>query len=156
MFVYTLKASGIKFFAAVALSVAVLVTAVSFLPDVAAASDAAAVATDYDSGGSVEEIRELLGEFGYEVSDSPVKQMQITIPNEFNSVYERYNDIQRAQGLNLKRYKGKTAEVFVFSVSNYGGEGRVYATVFVRNGRIIAGDICSPDGEGFIHGFKKL
>ncbi len=155
MFVYTLKASGIKFFVVVALSVAVLVSIVSFLPDAAISADAAEVAVNYGNGGSEEEIRALLTEFGHQLDDFPAKKMQITIPEEFNSVYEQYNDIQRAQGLNLKRYRGKTADVYVFSVNNYEYEGQVFATVFVRNGRIIGGDICSADGQGFVHGFKK-
>ena len=77
------------------------------------------------------------------------------IPQEFNSVYEKYNELQRAQGLNLKRYMGKTATVYDFKLKNYNYDGEVFATLFIRNNRIIAGDICSNDSNGFIHGFER-
>lgn len=155
MFVYTMKASSIKFFAVIAVSVAVLVSVITLLPSVSASFDAAEVATDYRGTETTADMREFLSGFDYEVEEEPVKQISITVPEEFNSVYEKYNDIQRAQGLNLKRYAGKSADVYVFRVTNYGTEGNVYATLIIRNGRIIGGDICSPDGDGFVHGFKK-
>jgi hypothetical protein len=77
------------------------------------------------------------------------------IPDEFNTIFEKYNDIQRAQGLNLKRYCGKSATVYIYKVTNYEYSGDVFATLFIRNNRIIAGDICSTFDEGFVHGFEK-
>lgn len=155
MFVYTMKASGIKFFAVVAVSVAILVTAISVLPTVSAASDAALVVTDYKNINTEDDMVGFLANFGYEVDTTPTDTYEIDIPEEFNSVFERYNDIQRAQGLNLKRYSGKDATAYVYKVTNYEYDGEVYATLFIRNGRVIAGDICSTDGDGFVHGFKK-
>ncbi len=155
MFVYTMKASGIKFFAVLALSVAILATAISVLPSVSAASDAAAVTTDFKNITTEEDMANFLLEFGHEVEAKATNTYEIEIPEEFNSVFEKYNDIQRAQGLNLKRYAGKDATAYVFRVSNYEYEGEVFATLFIRNGRVIAGDICSTDGEGFVRGFRK-
>ena len=155
MFVYTMKASGIKFFAVLALSVAILATAISVLPSVSAASDAAAVTTDFKNIATEEDMANFLSEFGHEVEAKATNTYEIEIPEEFNSVFEKYNDIQRAQGLNLKRYAGKDATAYVFRVTNYEYEGEVFATLFIRNGRVIAGDICSTDGEGFVCGFRK-
>ncbi len=155
MFVYTMKAQGIKFFAVLAISVTVLVAAISILPTVSAATDVAVVATDFKNISTEEQMVSFLAEFGYEVEMQPSSTYEINIPSEFNSVFEKYNDIQRAQGLNLKRYAGKDATAYVFRVVNYEYDGEVYATLFIRNGRVIAGDICSTDGDGFVHGFKK-
>ena len=47
MFVFTMKASGLKFFGILALSVALITTAIGILPSVNAAADVAAVATDF-------------------------------------------------------------------------------------------------------------
>ena len=47
MFVYTMKASGLKFFAVVAVSVAILATVIGVLPSITAAADVANVSTDY-------------------------------------------------------------------------------------------------------------
>ena len=154
MFVYTMKAQGVKFFAVVALSVAVLAAAISILPSVSAASDVANVTTDFKNIATEEDMTNFLQQFGHEVEPSPVNTYEIEIPTEFNSVFEKYNDIQRAQGLNLKRYVGKDATAYVFKVTNYEYDGEVFATLLIRNGRVIAGDICSTNGDGFVHGFR--
>ncbi len=154
MFVYTLKASGLKFFAVVAVSVALLATAIGVLPMVSTASDAATVNTDFKNIATEEDMVQFLGGFGHEVESKAVNIYEIEIPQEFNTVFEKYNEIQRAQGLNLKRYAGKDATVYVFKVNNYEYEGEVLATLFIRNGRVIAGDICSKDGDGFVKGLQ--
>ncbi len=156
MFVYTMKASGLKFFAVVAVSVIVLASAIGILPSISASADVANVSTDYKNISTEEDMIDFLSKVGYEVEPTPVNVLEIQIPNNFNSVYEKYNEIQRAQGLNLKRYAGKDATVYVYKVTNYESEDEVFATLFIRNGRVIAGDICSKNGDGFIHGFENL
>lgn len=155
MFVYTMKASGVKFFAVLALSVALLATAIGILPAVSASSDVAIVTTDYKNISDEEDMKNFLSSFGYETEAKASQVYEIDIPEEFNTVFEKYNEIQRAQGLNLKRYAGKNATAYVFKITNYEYEGDVFATLFIRNGRVIAGDVCSSDGEGFVHGFEK-
>ena len=39
----------------------------------------------------------------------------------FNKVYKNYNDLQKDQGFNLEKYKGKTVEIYTYSVYNYDG-----------------------------------
>ena len=155
MYVYTMKASGLKFFVVVALSVALLTAAIGILPSVSAASDVASVTTNYKNVSSEEDMVKFISQFGYETEQKPTQIFDMEIPEEFNSVYEKYNEIQRAQGLNLKRYAGRTARAYVFKITNYGVEEDVFATLFIRNGRVIAGDVCSKANEGFVHGFSK-
>ena len=114
MFVYTLKASGLKFFTVVALSVGLLATAIGILPTVTAATDVASVTTDFKNVSTEDDMVRFLNGFGHEVENEPPKVYEIVIPEQFNSVYEKYNEIQRAQGLNLKRYAGKDATAYVF------------------------------------------
>ena len=155
MFVCTLKASGLKFFGAIALAVAIMASLIAILPEVGAETDAASVNIDYRNISDEADMRAFLTELGYELDEAPAEVLEITIPEEFNSVFERYNEIQRAQGLNLKRYAGKSATAYTFKVLNYGTEGEVYATLIIRNERVIAGDVCSREGEGFVHGLLK-
>ena len=155
MFVCTLKASGLKFFAAVAVSVAVLSTIIAVLPGVGAETDVAFVNTDYSHISDVNDMAEFLKGFGYEIDPEPVEVFDVTIPGDFDAVFEKYNEIQRSQGLNLKRYSGKNATVYTYKVTNYGNDADVFATLFILNQRVIAGDVCSHAGEGFVHGFKK-
>ena len=53
-----------------------------------------------------------LKEMGWEVSDEYDECKAVTIPKEFNEVYEKYNKLQKQQGFDLEDYKGKTAEVY--------------------------------------------
>ena len=63
--------------------------------------------------------------------------------------------MQKKQGLDLEKYKGKTAKRYSYVVTNYPGvpEG-VRANMVVYNDKIIAGDICSLELDGFMHGFQ--
>lgn len=155
MFVFTLKASGLKFFSVIALSVAILATAIGILPTISAAHDVASVTTDFKNISSEEDMVRFLSNFGIEVEPNATEIYEFTIPEKFNSVYEKYNDIQRAQGLNLKRYAGQDATAYIFKVKNSDSSGEVFATLFVRNGRVIAGDVSSKKGEGFVRGLQN-
>ncbi|HAN21021.1 MAG: hypothetical protein A2Y15_08160 [Clostridiales bacterium GWF2_36_10] len=155
MFVYTLKASSIKFFAVILLSVAVLVTIVAVIPDFDAIGEVAAVSINYSGIDTEEERQAFLKQFGYELKEAPMDVVEVSIPEKFDSVYQTYNDIQRAQGLNLNKYQGKEVTRYTYEITNYEYDGTVLATIIVYKNKIIAGDICSADGEGFMHGFEK-
>ena len=79
----------------------------------------------------------------------------MTVPTEFDKVYAAYNELQKEQGLNLSRYKGKDVTRYTFAITNYKDyEGTVYANVLVYRNRVIGGDVCSADVSGFVHGFE--
>ena len=66
-----------------------------------------------------------------------------------------YNEVQKSQGLDLSKFKGKTAMRYTYSITNYPDySGTVYANVIIYKNRVIGGDVCSADVEGFIHGFE--
>ena len=65
-----------------------------------------------------------LKEMGWEVSDEYDECKAVTIPKEFNEVYEKYNKLQKQQGFDLEDYKGKTAEVYTYAVKNMGIRSR--------------------------------
>ena len=92
---------------------------------------------------------------GWTVEETPKSVSEVTIPLEFDSVYEKYNMLQKAQGLDLKNYKGKNAKLYTYVVTNYDYNGTVYANLLICNDKIIGGDICSANQNGFIHGFSK-
>jgi hypothetical protein len=67
-----------------------------------------------------------------------------------------YNEVQKQQGLDLEKYKGKDVIRYTYEITNYPGEeGKVLANLIVYKNRVIGGDICSADVNGFIHGFAK-
>ena len=71
-------------------------------------------------------------------------------------MFAAYNELQRTQGLDLSDYGGKTVERYTYQITNYEGfEGTVYANLLISRNRVIGGDICSADADGFVHGFQK-
>lgn len=156
MFVYTVKATNIKFFAALILSAAVLVTVITAIPSYESASSVAASGIDYGGIKTDADRVDFLNGFGYELDSAPVEVEDVKIPVEFDSVYDKYNDIQRAQGLNLKKYRGKTVTRYTYRILNYDGyDGTVLASLLVYKNKIIGGDVSGIDANGFVHGFKK-
>ena len=94
----------------------------------------------------------LLTSLGWEVVMQPDESTEVRIPAEFSDVYERYNLIQKEQGLDLADYKGETVMRYTYLVVNHpSGEAHVRATLLVRDGRLVGGDICSARMNGFMH-----
>ena len=116
----------------------------------------ATVSYRYDKVKSADDAANFLGQFGWVVDAGSVETETVTIPAEFDKIFAGYNEMQKAQGLDLSKYKKKSVTRYTFTVTNYGDyEGNVWANVLVYRGRVIGGDICSADSEGFVHGFEK-
>ena len=96
-----------------------------------------------------------LKQFGWEVSEEPSEIVEVAIPTEFNEVYEKYNIIQKKQGFDLMPYRGKTVKRWTYDVTNYpDNRPNVKANILVYDNKIIGGDICSLELDGFMHGFQ--
>lgn len=92
---------------------------------------------------------------GWETGEDPA-QMEVLIPAKFDQIYESYNDIQKAQGFDISRYKGETVTKYTYLVKNYPGEpDGVAANLLVYDGRLIGADLCSLELGGFLKGASK-
>ncbi len=98
---------------------------------------------------SGDDIKAFLSGYGWTVSDSPPKAEEITIPENFNAIYEEYNEIQKRCGFNLEKYKGKPATKYTYEITNL---PNAKATVLVHNGKIIGGDVSGTEYGGFMTG----
>lgn len=154
MFVCTVKASSIKFFTAILFSAAVLVGIVAIIPVIDSAGEVAVAALDYKGIATVEEQLTFLEELGYKADPNPVFSDEVIIPEEFDSVYEEYNALQKSQGLNLEKYKGKTVMRYTY-VLNEEGENKSYATLLIYKNRIIGGDITTLGENGQVARLEK-
>ncbi|HIZ16362.1 MAG TPA: DUF4830 domain-containing protein [Firmicutes bacterium] len=106
--------------------------------------------TAADAAGCVE----FLKQFGWEVNPAPLKEEKIVIPAELDDVYKEYNEIQKAQGLDISLYTGKEVTHMQFEVTNYpGGMENIEANLLIYDSQVIAGDICNVRLNGFMHGF---
>ena len=154
MFIYTLRASTIKFFGVIALSVIVLFGLMLFVPqyEAAEAMKPTEETVDYTGIRTNEDRIAFIGKFGYQVMSEPLESSEFVVPEEFDRVLAGYNEIQKQQGLDLTKYAKKTAQRYTFKIDNYPGyDGTVYANVITYRGKVIAGDICTADAKGFIH-----
>lgn len=161
MFVYSLRASTLKFFAVICVALTALITMITFIPsygdgELGYITTGAQKEINYDKIKTEEDRVNFLAQFGWQVSGAPIETAEITVPEEFDKVFTGYNEIQKRQGLDLSRYKKKNVTRYTYEVTNYGGEqGKVYANVIVYRNKVIGGDICSANVNGFIHGFEK-
>ncbi len=152
MFIYTLRASTLKFFAVVGVALICLVALIVFIPDYGVE----AASYQYEKVKTDDDVEMFLSRFGWKVGANPSEIAEVTIPDEFDKIFTAYNEIQKGQGLDLSKYHRKTVKRYTYEVENYPDyEGKVFANVLVYRGRVIGGDICSADTEGFIHGFEK-
>ncbi len=157
MFIYSVKASNIKFFAMIMLSLIVICTLIVLIPKYDAVNVFADDGSVVYTGAKTNEGRvEFLHKFGWEVEPTPKEEATVTIPSEFDTVFLGYNELQKLQGLDLSKYKRKSVTRYTYTVTNYEGyEGTVYANLFIYRGKVIGGDICTESSDGFIHGFSK-
>ena len=161
MFVYSLRASTLKFFAVICVALTALITMITFIPgydggELGYITTGSAKEINYDKIKTNEDRVNFLSQFGWKVSDEPVETAEIVIPEEFDKIFTGYNEIQKRQGLDLSKYKKKSVMRYTYEVNNYQGEdGKVYANVIVYRNKVIGGDICSADVNGFIHGFER-
>lgn len=96
---------------------------------------------------------EFLKSYGWEVKKKPIEKTEVTIPEEFDEVYQNYNLLQLQAGLNLKNYCGKTGIRYTYEVTNYPikTEYTVRANVIVIDNTPVAGDIMTTNINGFMH-----
>lgn len=155
MFVWSVKASTLKFIAVLLVSAAAIGALAVFMPKYELRAAAASSSEVSRRASGETEIKEFLSGHGWQVSEL-LDKAEVTIPAEFDSVYESYNTLQKKQEFDLSKYKRKTVTRYTYKVENYPDySGAVLADVIVYKNKVIGGDVCSADVNGFIHGFSK-
>ena len=159
MFIYSMHANTIKFFAVICLALTALIALIAFVPTYANGQDSVQVGANvdynYEKIKTNEDRVNFLKQFGWEVDAQPLKEQEVTIPKEFDKVFAAYNEIQRKQGLDLSSFKKKNVMRYTYTVTNYPDyDGVVYVNLLIYRNTVIGGDVCSADVNGFIHGFE--
>ena len=99
---------------------------------------------------------DFLSQFGWQVSCEPIEVYEVVIPEQFNQVYENYNKIQKEQGLDLSKYCGKSCIRYTYEILNYKEtDQKTRANILIFEDKVIGGDVCSVELNGFMHGFVK-
>lgn len=153
MFIYSMRANTLKLLAVICLSVLVLVALLIFIPDYSSPSAQAGREISYKGVKDAADAVEFLRQFGYEVKSEPREVLEVTIPTEFDKIFAGYNEIQKSEGLDLSKYKGKDLLRYTFEVTNCTDcPGLVLANVLVYKNRVVGGDICS---DSFVRSFSE-
>lgn len=87
---------------------------------------------------------ELISSLGYTVLPEIVEEKQIIIPNKFNDVYMKYNDLQQKSGFDLKKFSGLKANVYKYKI-----DGKdLFVNIILSDGVLIGGDVSSSELNG--------
>ena len=91
-----------------------------------------------------------LKELGWEVDEEPVESMELELPEELTGSYAAYNELQLAQGFDLRDYLGQGVSRWTYQVRNYPDRPEdVQLNLFLCEDRPIAGDIIAGGEGGF-------
>jgi len=159
MFIYSLRAGTIKFFGVICVALAAIIVLVVFVPPYDGSAQNAALIDgteiNYNDIENTADQIEFLKQFGWEVSAEPIENEKVTIPKEFDKIFSAYNEIQKRQGLDLSKYNSKSMTRYTYEIINYPDyDGTVYVNLLIYRDKVVGGDICSADANGFIHGFE--
>ncbi len=91
-----------------------------------------------------------LRELGWEVDEEPIESMELALPEELTGSYAAYNELQLAQGFDLRDYLGKSVSRWTYQVRNYPDRPEdVQLNLYLCEDRPIAGDIIAGGEGGF-------
>ncbi len=149
MFVYSVRAGGVKLLGLVLL-VLTLVGALVFFGSDNSVSASADGTVSFEGIKTEEDRISFIERFGLRVDKESRESSSFPMPEDFDRVIAGYNEIQKKQGLNLSKYARKKVTRYTYRVENYDWDGEVYATLFIYRSRIVACDISSADPTGFV------
>ena len=152
MFIKTIKVKKPNLLAA-----ALLVVIACLLAVVALTAYRFSKKSQYTLGNEAQR-QEFLKQMGWEVSGEFDECRQVLIPEQFNEVYEGYNELQKQQGFDLSAYKGKSCDVYTYKVKNYKDhedKDDVRCNLMICDDVLIGGDVSSTELDGFMQGLKN-
>ncbi len=157
MFVVSLKRKELKYYAAAAIICLFAVIGGIISVSNSASTPASKIGGVNMRAGNAEERIAFFSQFGWEISTDPLQVKEVVIPQEFDETYEEYNQLQKSQGLDLQKYKGKRVKAWSYEILNYPGyentDGVIHGNILVYDGVVVGGDICSVELDGFMVGF---
>ena len=156
MFIYSVRASTLRFFAVILLTLSALVGIILFGKNEATAYTAS---TEVDFSGirTNEDRLEFISKFVTGVTGNPTSTESFSVPANFDRIMLSYNEIQKSQGLDITKYKNKKVTRYTYEAEKWGEEGvPVFINLIVYRNKIIACDVSSQDPSGFVKPLVNL
>lgn len=154
MFVISLKSKQLK--TLFLLAVAILVTVIGGVVYVSGGgSMPVSKANSYSlKAETPEERQSFFASAGFIVNPVPVEVKEVILPQEFDETLNEYNELQKAQGLDLTEYKGLRVKSWSYEITNYPGfensGGQIRGNLLTYKGTVIACDISNINLDGFM------
>lgn len=150
MLIFTAKLNRKKLLAAVVLAAVALGALIWRVPDrtesvFGSGSPASGLKTNEDRVAFAQSL-------GYQVEPQPLRSQQVTIPHQFDQVYQQYNEMQRQCGFDLEPYQGKVLTLYTYRVTNYPGEQQAMLDLLICKNKAVGGAVYSAELDGFMHG----
>ena len=95
-------------------------------------------------------------DMGYTVKEGSLQCREVTIPKDFDDVYDKYNKMQKECGYNLEKYKGKAVNLYTAEITNHPESEGVIIEVLVYKSKPIGGSIYTKNLDGFMYGLKSM
>lgn len=154
MFVFSLRASKLKFIGIICLCLIAAAGVISILPDTGAylnvnkieiSKDLSKIDVKKEQGR-----QEYFSTLGYSVGSAAVSETSEKLPEVFDAVTEKYNSLQKLQGFDLERLCGKKVTGYTYEITSLPdgesiSDGRYLATIIVHKNRVVAADVCCPE-----------
>ena len=150
MFIYSIRASTVKFLGFILFTVLLVGFAVLSLDSSSVYASAAPADVNYGGVGTPEAREAFVRSFGLEIDPDSLTEESFTMPESFDRVILGYNELQKKQGLDLSKYAKKRVTRYTWRVTNYNADGEVYVNLFVFRSTVVACDVSSADPEGFV------
>ncbi len=98
-------------------------------------------------------VESFTSQFSYTAGEK-IYEKQIYIPSEFDDTFEKYNELQKAQGLDLSMHKGKSCTLCVYELENFMIDyKKMYMTILIHKGVVIGGHLSDFESGSAVYTF---
>ena len=149
MFIYSVRASTVRFFTVIVLVLVLLAVAVGIGSGESVYVSGNADGVNFGGMKTNADRVAFIESFGIDVVDEPKEEKSFTMPESFDRVILGYNELQREQGLDLSKYTRKKVTRYTYSVADSGAEG-VYVNLLVYRSKVVACDVSCGGEDGFV------
>ena len=150
MFIYSIRASTLRLFGIILLGLVLTLGVILSVGGERTVAVGSNTEIDYSGIKTREDRIAFMEKYGVRVDEASESEEKFRMPADFDRVILGYNELQKRQGLDLSKYKGKSVTVYSYPIS----ENRVVHLIVYKN-KIIGGDIADININGEIKPLKR-